>query len=156
MVLSVMTVFQPVPWSAIAYLQAEKMTRPIMVMSIARALLLLLLVGVLGWLGGPVWACAGVGAGYAAHSVLTVILTARLTPLPVRRYFVSVLRPLVACVPMFVAVTALRIFLADRDTQAALSLAAEIVCGAGVYVGAALVLAGANVRELIRLIRPAA
>jgi len=154
-VLSVMTVFQPVPWSAMAYLAAEKMTRPIMVMSIARATLLLALVAVLGWLGGPVWACAGVGAGYAVHSVLTVILTARLTPLPARPYFVSVLRPLLACVPMFVAVAALRIFLAERGAPAALSLAAQIVCGAGVYAGAALVLAGANVRELIRLIRGA-
>ena len=84
MVLSVMTVFQPVAWSAVAYLAAEKMTRPIMVMSIARAVLLLALVAVLGWLGGPVWACAGVGAGYAVHSVATVIVTARSTSLSVR------------------------------------------------------------------------
>src|SRR3984957_5392098 len=107
MVLSVMTVFQPAPWSAIAYLQAEKITRPIMFVSIARAAVLLTLVAVLGWLGGPVWACAGVGAGYAAHSVITVMVTARFTPLSARRYFVSVLRPLLACVPMFVAVAAL-------------------------------------------------
>ena len=85
--LSVMTVFQPVAWSAVSYLQAEKLTRPIMVMSIARALLLLALVALLGWLGGPVWACAGVGAGYAVHSVLTVVLTARYTPLRARAYF---------------------------------------------------------------------
>ncbi len=154
-VLSVMTVFQPVPWSAIAYLQAEKMTRPIMVTSIARALLLLALVAVLGGLGGPVWACAGVGAGYAVHSVLTVVLTARYTPLRARPYFAKVLRPLIACVPMFFAVTALRILLAERGVPAALSLVGQIVCGAAVYAGAALVLAGANVRELVRLIRPA-
>jgi lipopolysaccharide exporter len=153
-VLSVMTVFQPVPWSAIAYLQAEKMTKVIMVMSISRAVLLLALVAILGWLGGPVWACAGVGVGYAAHSVLAIVLTSRLTPLSARPYFVNVLRPLLACVPMFAAVTALRILLAGR-VPAPLSLAAEIVCGAGAYVGAAFVLAGANVRELIRLTRPA-
>ena len=153
--LSVMTVFQPVAWSAIAYLQAEKMTKVIMVMSIARATLLLTLVALLGWLGGPVWACAGVGAGYAIHSVLTVTVTARFTPLPARRYFGNVLRPLFACVPMFVAVAALRSFLAERYIPGALSLAAQIVCGGAIYVGAAFVLAGANVRELIRLIRPA-
>jgi PST family polysaccharide transporter len=155
MVLSVMTVFQPVPWSAVAYLQAEKMTRPIMVMSIARTILLLLLVAVLGWLGGPVWACAGVGVGYAVHSVLMVMLTARFTPLSARRYFAKILGPLLACVPMFVGVAALRTFAAERGIPAALSLAAEIVCGGCVYAGAALVLAGPNVRELIRLIRPA-
>jgi PST family polysaccharide transporter len=154
-VLSVMTVFQPVAWSAIAYLQAEKMTRLIMVMSITRATLLLGLVALLGWLGGPVWACAGVGAGYTVHSVLTVVLTARVTPLPVRAYFVSVLRPLFTCVPMFAAVAALRVFLARQGVPVAASLAAQIVCGACVYTLAAFVLAGANVRELLRLVRPA-
>jgi PST family polysaccharide transporter len=155
MVLSVMTVFQPAPWSAIAYLQAEKMTRLIMAMSVARATLLLTLVAVLGWLGGPVWACAGVGVGYAVHSVLTVVLTARVTPLPVRAYFANVVRPLLACVPMFVAATALRILLAERHIPVAVCLAAEIVAGGCVYVGAAFVLARANVRELLRLVRHA-
>ena len=153
-VLSVMTVFQPVPWSAIAYLQAQKMTRLIMVMSIIRTVMLLALVALLGWLGGPVWACAGVGVAYAFHSVLAVILTARMTPLQARPYFVNVLRPLLACVPMFAAVTALRLVLAGFGTPPALSLAAEIVCGGLAYVASAFVLAGANVRELLRLARP--
>ena len=153
MVLSVMTVFQPVPWSAIAYLQAEKMTRPIMIMSIARALVLLALVAVLGWLGGPVWSCAGVGVGYALHSVVTVVFTARVTPLAARPYFAAVLRPLLACVPMFLAVAALRIFLAQRHVPGGVSLAAEVLCGAAAYAAAAFALAGANVRELIRLVR---
>jgi len=153
--LSVMTVFQPVPWAAMAYLQAENITQPIMTMSIARAIVLLALVAVLGWLGGPIWACAGVGAGYAVHSVLTVVVTARFAPLPARPYFVGVLRPLLACVPMFVAVAALRIFLADRHVPGALSLTAQVVCGGAVYAGAVFVFAGANVRELIRLARAA-
>jgi len=155
MVLSVMTVFQPVPWSAIAYLQAEKMTRLIMIMSIVRAVVLLALVALLGWLGGPVWACAGVGAGYAVHAVLTVILTARTTPLPAAAYFGNVLRPLLACVPMFLAVAGLRVFLVERHTPVALTLTAEVICGAGAYALAALALAGANVRELVRLVRGA-
>jgi lipopolysaccharide exporter len=155
MMLSVMTVFQPVAWSAIAYLQAEKMTRPIMFMSIARTILLLALVALLGWLGGPVWACAGVGAGYAAHSVLTVAVTARFTSLPARAYFASVVRPLFACVPMFVAVASLRLSLAQRHVPESVSLAAQVLCGSVAYVGAVLVLADANVRELIRMARPA-
>src|ERR1700722_5319381 len=153
MVLSVMTVFQPAPWSAIAYLQAEKITRPIMFVSIARAAVLLSLVAVLGWLGGPVWACAGVGAGYAAHSVITVMVTARFTPLSARRYSVSVLRPRLACVPMFFAVAALRLFLYEHHVPAAVSLAGEVVCGGGGLAGAAFLFAGANVRELLGLMR---
>jgi lipopolysaccharide exporter len=156
MMLSVMTVFQPVTWAALTYLQAEQMTRPVMVLSIARTVLLLSLVALLGWLGGPVWACAGVGAGFAAHALLTVLITARFTPLSARSYFVSVLRPLLACVPMFVAVESLRAFLDERHVPGGISLAAQVLCGGVVYVGAALVLADSNVRDLIRLMRPAA
>jgi PST family polysaccharide transporter len=152
-VLSVMTVFQPSAWSAIAYLQAETKTRLILIMSVVRAVLVLTLVALLGWLGGPVWACAGVGVGYAVHSVLTVVLTARITALPAGAYFAGVVRPLLACVPMFVAVTALRIFLAAKGVPVGLSLVGEVLCGGLVYVGAAFVLANANIRELIRLVR---
>ena len=155
MMLSVMTVFQPIAWSAIAFLQSEKRTRLIMVLSIARAAVLLTLVALLGWLGGPVWACAGVGAGYAFHSVLAVVLTAKFTSLPARAYFASVLRPLLACIPMFLAVAAVRAGLSQHGVPGGLSLTVQVVCGGAVYVATALVLAGANVRELIRLIRPA-
>ncbi len=151
--LSVMTVFQPAPWSAGAYLAAENKTKLIMTMSIARAILILSLVAVLGWVGGPVWACAGVGAGYAAHSVLLVILAARYTPLPARAYFVSIVRPLLACIPMFVGVYLIRVFLAGKHVPGALSLAAQIIGGAAAYVGGALLFARANVRELLRLMR---
>ena len=155
MVLSVMTVFQPMQWSASAYLAAENETRLVMLTSIARAIVVLALVAALGWLGGPVWACVGVGAGFAVHSVLVVVLTARVIPLPVGAYFASVLRPLLACVPMFVGVHLLRVFLAGQHVPGALSLAAQIVFGGAAYAGAALLLAGANVRELLRLMRPA-
>ncbi len=155
MMLSVMTVFQPAPWSAIAYLQAEKLTRVVMIMSIARAVVLLSLVALLGWMGGPIWACAGVGAGYAVHAVLTVVLTARTTPLMARPYFVNMLRPLLACVPMFVAVVAVRMFLVGQHVPVGLILTAQVVVGAIVYPAAAFVLAGANVRELLRMVRGA-
>ncbi|MGH7437658.1 MAG: oligosaccharide flippase family protein [Polyangiaceae bacterium] len=156
MTLSVMTVFQPVAWSALAYLQTERTTRPVMAMSVMRATSLLGMVALLGWLGGPVWACAGVGAAFALHSVFTVVVTARFTALSARQYFGAVIRPLLACVPMFVAVAALRTFLAQRHVPGAVSLAAEVVGGAVVYLGAALALAGTNVGELVRLLRPAA
>lgn len=152
-VLSVMTVFQPVPWSAIAYLQAEQMTRLIMILSVARAVILLALVALLGSLGGPVWGCAGVGFGYAVHSVATIVLTARLTPLSARAYFAGVVRPLLACIPMFVAVAALRPGLAAVHVPVALSLAAEIATGGIVYVVSAWLLAGPNVRGLLGMVR---
>jgi lipopolysaccharide exporter len=154
-ILSVMTIFQPAPWSAIAYLQAEKLTRPIMITSIARAVMILGLVVVLGKLGGPLWACVGVGLGYAFHSVITVILAGRLTRLPMGPYFIGVARPLLACIPMFSAVTALRLALVSAHVPLLVSLVAEVVCGAVVYVGAVFVVARSNARELTALGRNA-
>jgi PST family polysaccharide transporter len=152
-VLSVMTVFQPAPWSAIAYLQAEKMTKLIMVTSIGRAVVMLSLIPLLGYFGGPVWACGGVGLGFVFHAVATVVMTARVTPLAAGPYLLNVLRPILACIPMFAAVTALRPALVAIHTPVGLALAAEVVCGGVVYVAAAFVLARSNVRELMGLVR---
>lgn len=152
-VLSVMTVFQPIPWSAMAYLQAERMTRPTMTMAVARAVVLLSLVALLGKLGGPTWACAGVGVGYTFHSFVTVLLAARLTPLSATRYLASVVRPLLACAPMFAIVLGLRQLLRTHGVPEVASLGAQVLAGGVAYVAAARVIAGSNVRELLRLVR---
>lgn len=149
-VLSVMTVFQPAPWAAVAYLQTERKTRPIMVMSLARAVVLLALVLVLGRLGGPLWACVGVGAGYAFHGVLTILVAGRATGLPVVPYLTAMVRPLLACVPMFLAVVVVRSAL---SLPVAVSLAVQCVVGAVVYVAFAFVFAKHNAMELMTIAR---
>ncbi|MBX3206859.1 MAG: oligosaccharide flippase family protein [Labilithrix sp.] len=153
-ILSVMTVVQPAPWAAIAYLQSERMTRVIMITSFFRAALLLALVFVLGKIGGPLWAAVGVGIGFAGHSLLTIVLTARATAMPLAPYLTGVARPLVACVPMFFSVTALHGVLASRAPTPVL-LASEVLAGAVVYVVSAFVFARANVRELMSIVRGA-
>lgn len=150
-VLSVMTIIQPAPWSAVAYLQAERKTRPIAVGSVTRVIVLLGSVIGLGYAGGPVWACAGVGIGFGVYSVQMVVLTARVTKLAGRDYFISTARPLLATVPMFLAVTGLRYLMAGLPV--ALTLTAEIVVGAVVYVAFTFVLARKNVQELLQIVR---
>src|SRR4051794_21720389 len=66
-ILSVMTVFRPMPWSAIAYAQAVQRTRVLMWTSFLRAVLVLSLVALGGTLGGATGACYGAGAGYAVY-----------------------------------------------------------------------------------------
>jgi hypothetical protein len=56
---------------------------------------------------------------------------------------------------MFVAVAVVRATLSQHGVPGALSLAIQIVCGGLVYLTTAFVLAGANVRELLRIVRPA-
>lgn len=150
--LSVMTIFQPSAWPALAYLQVEAKTRLIMLVSFIRAFVLLSLVALLGWWGGPIWACVGVGVGFAVHSVLAVILTARATSLPIGPYIAQVVRPFVACVPMWFAVHALRHAIAGY-VPVGVSLGLEIVAGGVIYIASAFVFARANVTEMIGLVR---
>jgi PST family polysaccharide transporter len=154
-ILSVMTVFRPMPWSAIAYAQAVQRTRVVMWSSFLRAIVVLSLVAAGGYAGGPNGACIGAGIGYALHSVLTIIVSGRATDLPVGPYLLGVARPLLPCVPMFLAVMFLERGLAAAGAPLIVSLAVQIVAGAIVYIGAAFVLVRPSVDELLRLGRDA-
>jgi lipopolysaccharide exporter len=150
-VLSIMTLFRPMTWSAVAYLQAVQQTRLVMWASFTRALLVLPLVALFGWLGDATWACVGATIGYAVHSIGTIVVTGRVTPLPVGPYLAGVLRPLLACIPMFAVVAGIEIGLDRLDVHPVASLLVQIPVGAAVYVAAALVFVRASALELIRL-----
>ncbi len=152
-VLSCMTIFQPASWPTNAYLETEKKPRLILIASIARTVSLLAGVAVLGRLGGPIWACVGVGIGFTVYTVSLVFLTAMVTPLPIGRYFIACLRPLLACGPMFVSVFAVRRFFAPMHIPAGIQLGLEVLLGGVVYIVGTFVFARANVQELIGLVR---
>jgi len=154
-ILSVMTVFRPMPWSAIAYVQAVQRTRIVMWSSFLRAVAVLSLVAAGGYLGGPNGACFGAGIGYSVHSVLTIIASGRATDLPVGAYLVGVARPLLPCVPMFLAVVGLERVLSAAGTPLVVSLIAQVLAGAVVYIIAAFVLVRPLVNELLRIGREA-
>lgn len=155
MILSVMTVFRPMMWSAIAYAQAVQRTRIVMWSSFIRALMVLPLVGVCGYAGGPNWACVGAGLGFALHSVFTIIATSRATGLSAAAYLQGVARPLLPCAPMFLGVIAIEHMLASVHTPNLVSLAAQILAGAAIYIVAAFVFVRPTVNELLRLGRDA-
>jgi lipopolysaccharide exporter len=152
-ILSIMTVFRPMTWSAVAYLQAVGQTRLIMISSFSRAALVLALVAVLGASGGPEWACVGACIGYGVHSVGTIVAACAVTEVPVGPYLAGVLRPLVACVPMFAAVSATAAALAGQGVPPLASLIVELAVGGVVYVASALVLVRSTALELLRLRR---
>jgi lipopolysaccharide exporter len=160
MILSVMTVFRPMPWSAIAYVQAVQRTRVVMWSSFMRAVLVLGLVGVGGIVGrrwdaeaGQLGACIGAGIGYAVHTVWTILASGRVTDLPAGAYLLGVARPLLPCIPMFVSVIALQRAL--DGLPLVVSLILQIATGAVVYIAAAFVLVRPSVDELLRLGRDA-
>jgi PST family polysaccharide transporter len=154
-ILSTITVFRPMSWSAIAYLQAVQQTRLIMYSSFLRAITVLALVAGCGYAGGPNWACVGAGIGYASNTVLTILAAGRVAHFSAGAYLIGVARPLLACAPMFVGVLGLARALSAAGVPLPISLAAQVAAGAVVYVLFAFVFARRDVGELVRLGREA-
>ncbi len=153
MILSIMTVFRPMTWPAVAYLQASSMTRVIMILAILRGIIVLALVGAMGWLGGPLWACVGACIGYVLHTIVTVVAAGRATGMPIVAYLVGVGRPLLACALMFVVV-----FVVGREAQALLlaplvAIALQIAIGGVTYMASSFLFAAPTAREFVRLAR---
>jgi PST family polysaccharide transporter len=151
MILSVMTVFRPIAWPAVAYLQAVGRTRALMTLSIIRACVILGLVAGFGVVGGPLWSCVGACVGYALHSILVVATAGFGTDLSTRTYLLGVLRPLLACVPLFAATVAVGAKLESLGIAGFASLGIQISLGACVYAVSAYLVAGPTMRALIRL-----
>ena len=154
-ILSIMTVFRPMTWSAIAYLQAVQQTRLVMMSSFLRAVVVLSLVAGFGYAGGPLFACVGACVGYALHAVLTIVFACRVCELPVGAYLLGVARPLLPCIPMFFAVDAIGRFLAGTQLHPAAALGIQLVTGGLVYIASAFVLIRRDASELVRLGREA-
>lgn len=154
-ILSLMTVFGYMHWSAIAYVQAVQRTHVMMWSSFFRAAVVLGLLAVGGLAGGPNGACVGAGIGYALHSVFTIIAVGRTTDLPVAAYLRGVVRPLLPCAPMFLVVVGIARALAIADVPIGISLAAQVAIGAIVYMAAAFVLVRHEVDQLLELAREA-
>ncbi|HEX3759868.1 MAG TPA: oligosaccharide flippase family protein [Kofleriaceae bacterium] len=154
-ILSVMFVFRPMTWSVTAYVQAVQRTRVLMLSSVLRAVLVLAGVGVCGYLGGPNWACIGAGIGFFVTTVATVAAAAPVTSLPIGAYLRAVARPLMPCVPMYLAVLATERGLAAAGAPLVVSLVVQIMVGAIVYIAAAFALVRPTVDELIRVARGA-
>jgi len=151
MILSIMTIFRPMTWPAVAYLQAVGRTRLVMVLSLIRGAVVLALVAAFGFLGGPLWSCAGACVGYVMHSALTVIATGRSTGLSVLQYMLGIARPLLACVPMFLVIAGLGAQLSALNTPPLITLTVQLVAGAGTYIASAFLFAAVTAREFVRI-----
>ena len=150
-ILSIMTVFRPMTWVPVAYLQAIQQTRLVMFLSFSRAVIVLPLVAAFGTAGGPEMACIGGCIGYALHSLGTIFLSGYITGLPVLSYLIAVLRPLVACVPMFLVVTLVQSVLEPVGMPEIVRLVGLIAVGAAVYAACAFVLVRSTMLELFNL-----
>ena len=153
-ILSIMTVFRPMTWAAIAYLQAVQQTRLVMYSSFFRAIFVLSLVALFGYFGDPNWACVGGCIGYALHSIVTIVLAGWICKYSISAYLIGVARPLLPCIPMFFGVLGLQHVL-HGHIPGVLSLVIQVIAGAVIYVISAFILVRPAVRDILRLGREA-
>ena len=104
---------------------------------------------------GPYLACAAVGVVMFGSTLSYQVIGARSGDLPPSKLIFPLVRPLLACVPMVGAVLAVRWAIGDVNGKLwlILRLIAEIVAGAIVFVGAALVIARKEAKEMIDLLK---
>jgi PST family polysaccharide transporter len=154
-ILSALSIVRPLGWVGNAYLQIRCQPRLVMLNEVARTVVLLAAMVLLGGLG-PLWACAAVGLAFGASALGYVVAVRRVDGIPVKDMLAPLLPPLVACVPMALSVMTVRagaMRLGHATTGATLAL--EILAGAVSFAVAALVLAPSASRALLGHLRSA-
>jgi PST family polysaccharide transporter len=151
-VLAALSVFRPIGWVVSSYLQAQERNKPLMYLEVVKIVMLLGGMLALSPFGARV-AAGAVGIAFALNAVLGVWLVLHNGPRP-RVLIEGFLRPLFAAGVMAGAVLAVRFALEDAGvTRTGVLLAAEIVVGAVIYVGVALVVCRDTARDLLRVLR---
>jgi lipopolysaccharide exporter len=153
-ILSAVSAVYPLGFAIHSYLNASNHPRWVMVLGLIRTAVLLSSLALLGWLGGPLWACGGVGLGFGVYALLGILVACdleKISPWPLLR---GLRGPLLACLPMVGAVLAVRYLLRAAGVDSPLAhLIIEVLAGAGGYVAGALLLAPAVARELFMVLR---
>lgn len=152
-VLSIMSVAKSPASIMSAFLQAADKSRLVMWLEVFNAVTTL--AGVLiGAEFGPLWMCAGAGVGTATRAVASVFAVRLVTGTSVGGVFLGLGRPLVAAVPMLLAVLAMRWGLARLGIDVrGVNLALEVLAGGVTYVGAVFLVANGPAREFLDLCR---
>lgn len=151
-----MSVTRPIASIAGSYLLAQGRAWPLIGLTTGHLILVGASLSILGPLS-PLWGCGAVVVAFAATSCLTLLTVRSTGGVRVRPLLAPVVRPLVSCGPMVVAVLLARAGLRSAHVEAAwLRLLAEVLAGALAYAGSAWILARGASRDLLGLLRRAA
>lgn len=152
-ILSCIGVLRSVNVTITSYLQSARRANTLMWVSVVTVTVLFSAMALLGHFFGPLWACVGVGVGFAASGLAqgwVLVRTVQVRWLELGR---ACAPPLLACVPMAAAVLAVRAASAWWGLSSpGLGLALEVLAGAVGYVVAVHVVARDTVEELRELV----
>jgi PST family polysaccharide transporter len=164
-ILSVLSAVRPISWIGGSYLQVENRPRPIMILESLKTVGVVLGMHVFASAAprifgsgtppvgtGEMAACAAVGIVFALNALGYMALLVRPLGLGLRAQLGEVMPPLVACVPMVVAVVAFESAFA-ASVPAGARLGAEVVIGALVFIPSAFMLARSASLEMLALLR---
>ncbi len=153
--LSALSVTRPVGWVVASYLQARHLPRALMWLELFKLAVLLLAIITIGR-ASALWTCAAVGLGFGVHMLACLWVIKKSDGIPYRTLLLSLSAPLVACVPMACAVLGMRHLILSLGGMPALPLLIiEILVGALVYIGSALLFARDASLELIARVKDA-
>ncbi|WP_394832888.1 oligosaccharide flippase family protein [Pendulispora rubella] len=153
--LAALSVARPVGWTIASYLVAREMTRPLMWLGLFQVGSLLACIAAIGR-AGPLWTCVAVGVAFAAHALASMVVVARADNITVGSLVMSCVGPLLACIPLVLAVIGARHGLAWLgEMPRGVGLVVEIIAGALGYVAGALFLARKTAADFLGLVRSA-
>ncbi|MDC0682336.1 oligosaccharide flippase family protein [Sorangium atrum] len=155
-VLSALGVTRPIGWVLSSYMQVYGRTRTIMVLEWLKVAAIVGSIALLGTIGGVLWACAGVGVAFGVHALASLWVVKRADGVPYMRLLRPLVRPLLACLPLVVAVLAVRYGMRSlHGLPRGCRLGAEVVVGGLAFVASALVIARQASRDFLQLAREA-
>lgn len=153
--LSALSVTRPVGWVVASYLQARHLPRAVMWLECFKVVVLLAAIVSLGR-QSPLWTCAAVGLAFAIHMLACLWVLKQHDGFALRSLLLSLTAPLMACVPLVLAVLGTRLLVAELGgLRPLLLLTLEIAVGALSYVLAARLLARDATHELVSRVRDA-
>lgn len=151
--LAVISFTRPISNTVGGYLQVRRQPRVVAVMDV---LTLALLLGALWTLGrlSPLWACATVGIVFTVRMIVWGYVLRSIEQISLREFLSPLLPPVVACLPMIALIYLLRSLVPVGGHAASIALLiGEVVVGAVAYVGTAWLVARAQLREFVALLR---
>ncbi len=151
--LSALSVVRPVGWTIASYLTSRSETRTLMWLGLFHVVFLILSIWGLGHFG-PLGACVGVGVAFGGYTVASLFAVSRLDGISAATMLARCATPLLACIPLALAVLGARAGLTALDVHVrGVGLVVEILAGGVGYVVGAFLFARTATTDLVGLLK---
>jgi PST family polysaccharide transporter len=155
-VLSALAITRPLTGAMLSYLQVRNRISALTFIECVNVIIMLACLVTFGRIS-YLWACGAIGVAFALRLFLTMFILRKTDDVPMLPILNRQWRPLLACLPLILAVLGVRYEFVQhgyaqlRGVAAAPMLAAEVLAGALAYIAGAWLIANKASRDLIEL-----